>query len=163
MNERPISASAPSETGAEYLTFQLGDEEYGLDILNVQEIRGYGAVTHIANSPDYVKGVINMRGVIVPIIDMRIRFNLGEATYNEFTIVIILNIGARVIGMVVDAVSDVTLLHHHQIHPAPEFGAGIDTKYIVGLATVDEQMIIIVDIDQLMNMDELYLVEQAAA
>ena len=156
-------AGAGAEEAREYLTFRLGQEEYGLNILNVQEIRGYDAVTKIANSPAFIKGVINMRGIIVPIIDMRIRFNLGEATYNEFTVVIILNIGARVIGMVVDAVSDVTSLANDQVRPAPEFGTVLDTAYIDGLATVDERMIIIIDIEKLMTAEDMGLMERAAA
>lgn len=148
------------EDSREYLTFTLGDEEYGIDILNVQEIRGYDAVTKIANSPDFIKGVINMRGVIVPIIDMRLKFHLGDAEYNQFTVVIILNISGRVIGMVVDGVSDVVALRGEQIRPAPEFGAVLDTAYIDGLATLEERMVIVVDIEKLMTSGEMGLVEQ---
>ncbi len=154
---------AATDDARELLTFRLGQEEYGLNILNVQEIRGYDAVTKIANSPAFLKGVINMRGVIVPIIDMRIRFNLGEATYNEFTVVIILNIGSRVIGMVVDAVSDVTSLKAEQVRPAPDFGTVLDTAYIDGLANVDERMIIVIDIEKLMTAEDMGLIDQAAA
>ena len=164
MEQQESRAGSPGAAEArEYLTFRLGQEEYGLNILNVQEIRGYDSVTKIANSPAFIKGVINMRGIIVPIIDMRIRFNLGEATYNEFTVVIILNIGKRVIGMVVDAVSDVTSLANDQVRPAPEFGTVLDTAYIDGLATVDERMIIIIDIEKLMTAEDMGLVDQAAA
>src|SRR5438105_6918460 len=101
--------------GREFLAFTLGKEEYGIDILKVQELRGYEAVTRIANSPDFIKGVVNLRGIIVPIIDMRIKFNLGEPTYNQFTVVIILNIAGRIVGMVVDSVSDVIALSSEQI------------------------------------------------
>ena len=163
MNQDTIQNIAMADDARELLTFRLGQEEYGLNILNVQEIRGYDAVTKIANSPAFLKGVINMRGVIVPIIDMRIRFNLGEATYNEFTVVIILNIGDRVIGMVVDAVSDVTSLKAEQVRPAPDFGTVLDTAYIDGLATVDERMIIVIDIEKLMTAEDMGLVDQAAA
>ena len=163
MSEEINTKNGSAEEAREYLTFRLGQEEYGLNILNVQEIRGYDSVTKIANSPAFIKGVINMRGIIVPIIDMRIRFNLGEATYNEFTVVIILNIGKRVIGMVVDAVSDVTSLANDQVRPAPEFGTVLDTAYIDGLATVDERMIIIIDIEKLMTAEDMGLVDQAAA
>lgn len=148
------------EDSREYLTFTLGDEEYGIDILNVQEIRGYDAVTKIANSPDFIKGVINMRGVIVPIIDMRLKFHLGDAEYNQFTVVIILNISGRVIGMVVDGVSDVVALRGEQIRPAPEFGAVLDTAYIDGLATLEERMVIVVDIEKLMTSGEMGLVDE---
>jgi len=163
MSEDKSLTAAVKEDAREYLTFRLGKEEYGLNILNVQEIRGYDAVTKIANSPPFIKGVINMRGIIVPIIDMRIRFNLGEATYDEFTVVIILNIGKRVIGMVVDAVSDVTSLQNDQVRPAPEFGTVLDTAYIDGLATVDERMIIVIDIEKLMTAEDMGLVDQVAA
>ncbi|MCG5500319.1 chemotaxis protein CheW [Ectothiorhodospira lacustris] len=149
-----------SDESREYLTFTLGDEEYGIDILNVQEIRGYDAVTKIANSPDFIKGVINMRGVIVPIIDMRLKFHLGVAEYNQFTVVIILNISGRVVGMVVDGVSDVIALRAEQIRPAPEFGAILDTAYIDGLATLDDRMVIVVDIEKLMSSGEMGLVDQ---
>ena len=157
------SAAVASGDEKEFLTFTLGEEEYGIDILNVQEIRGYDAVTRIANAPEYIKGVINMRGVIVPIIDMRIRFHLGNVEYNQFTVVIILNIGARVIGMVVDGVSDVTSLQNDQVRPSPDFGAVLDTAYINGLATVDERMIIVIDIEKLMTSEDMGLVDQAAA
>ncbi|HEX5364040.1 MAG TPA: chemotaxis protein CheW, partial [Gallionella sp.] len=121
----------------ELLTFTLGSEEYGIDILKVQEIRGYDAVTTIANSPEFIKGVINLRGIIVPIVDMRIKFNLGNVTYNELTVVIILNIANRVVGMVVDGVSDVIALTADQLKAAPEFSGTMDTQYITGLGTID--------------------------
>lgn len=149
--------------GREFLTFTLGAEEYGIDILKVQEIRGYDAVTRIVNAPAFIKGVINLRGVIVPIVDMRIKFDLGEPRYDEFTVVIILNVLGRVIGMVVDGVSDVIGLRSEQIRPAPDFGAAVDTRYLLGLASVDERMVIMVDIEMLMSSEEMALVERAAA
>ena len=145
--------------GRELLTFTLGTEEYGIDILKVQEIRGYDAVTTIANSPDFIKGVINLRGIIVPIVDMRIKFKLGSVTYDETTVVIILNIANRVVGMVVDGVSDVTTLKPEEIRPPPEFGAGLDVQYLQGLGTVDDRMIILVDIDKLMSSRDMELIE----
>ena len=147
----------------EYLTFVLGREEYGIDILKVQEIRGYEKPTTIANAPTFLKGVINLRGVIVPIIDMRIKFNLGEPTYDQFTVVIILNIADRVVGMVVDGVSDVIQLSADNLRPAPDFSCSLDTRYIVGLGTVEERMIIVVDIEKLMTSHDMALVEEAAA
>ena len=156
-----------TETGivssGEFLTFTLGHEEYGIDILKVQEIRGYETPTRIANSPAFIKGVINLRGVIVPIVDLRIKFNLGEPTYDQFTVVIILNIGRRVVGVVVDGVSDVIQLSASNLRPAPEFGATLDTRYILGLGTIEERMIIVVDIEQLMSSQEMALVEAVAA
>ncbi|MDH4216801.1 MAG: chemotaxis protein CheW [Gallionella sp.] len=148
-------------TGAsrELLTFTLGNEEYGIDILKVQEIRGYEAVTTIANAPEFIKGVINLRGIIVPVVDMRIKFKLDKVTYDETTVVIILNVSNRVVGMVVDGVSDVTTLKADEIKAAPEFGSSLDTKFLQGLGTADERMIILVDIEKLMSSRDMELVE----
>ena len=146
----------------EFLTFTLGPEEYAIDILKVQEIRGYEQPTTIANAPPFIKGVINLRGIIVPIVDMRIKFGVGKAEYTPFTVVIILSIGGRVVGMVVDGVSDVTSLRSDQIRPAPEFAATVDTRYIRGLGTLDERMLIVVDIEKLMLSSEMSLVEEVA-
>ena len=145
--------------GNEFLAFTLGKEEYGIDILKVQEIRGYEAVTRIANAPEFIKGVVNLRGIIVPIVDMRIKFQLGEPTYDQFTVVIILSIGGRVMGMVVDSVSDVITLSAEQVKPAPEMGSAFDTDYLIGLGTLDERMLILIDIDKLMSSDEMGLME----
>jgi purine-binding chemotaxis protein CheW len=147
----------------EYLTFTLGPEEYAIDILKVQEIRGYEQPTTIANAPTFIKGVINLRGTIVPIVDMRIKFGVGQVEYTPFTVVIILNIGHRVVGMVVDSVSDVLSLTPDQIHPAPDFAATVDTKYILGLGTVEERMLIVVDIGRLMLAADMALMDEAVA
>ncbi len=144
----------------EYLTFRLGGEEYGIDILKVQEIRGYDAVTRIANAPEFIKGVINLRGVIVPIVDLRLKFKLGAADYNEFTVVIILNVAKRVVGVVVDSVSDVLELAPEQIRPAPEFNSLLDAGYITGLGSVGERMMILVDIERLMAAEDMALIER---
>lgn len=149
--------------GSEFLAFTLGNEEYGLDILRVQEIRGYEPVTRIANAPAFIKGVVNLRGTIIPVVDMRIKFNLGEPTYDQFTVVIILNIAGRVVGMVVDSVSDVMTLSAEQIKPAPEIGTVFDTEYLVGLGTIGDRMLILVDIDKLMSSAEMGLIEKLAA
>ena len=159
----PVTAAAV-QADNEYLTFTLGKEEYGIDILKVQEIRGYEAVTRIANAPAFIKGVVNLRGIIVPILDMRIKFNLGEARYDQFTVAIILNVAGRVVGMVVDSVSDVIQLTAEQIRPAPDFSSStFDTKYITGLGTIDSRMLILVDIERLMSGVDMGLMEQAAA
>lgn len=147
----------------EYLTFTLGPEEYAIDILKVQEIRGYEQPTTIANAPPFIKGVINLRGTIVPIVDMRIKFGVGKAEYTPFTVVIILSIGGRVVGIVVDGVSDVTSLRSDQVRPAPEFATTVDTRYIKGLGTLDERMLIVVDIEKLMLSTEMALVDEATA
>jgi purine-binding chemotaxis protein CheW len=157
--------NAASEGGytEEYLTYTLGPEEYAIDILKVQEIRGYEAPTTIANAPPFLKGVINLRGTIVPIVDLRIKFGVGSAEYTPFTVVIILNLGSRVVGMVVDSVSDVTMLRQDSIRPAPEFSASVDTRYIKGLCTLDERMLIVVDIERLMLSSEMALVDESLA
>jgi purine-binding chemotaxis protein CheW len=155
---------ASQETaGQEFLVFTLGDEEYGIDILKVQEIRGYDNVTRIANAPDFIKGVVNLRGIIVPIVDMRIKFNLGRVEYDHQTVVIILNVANRVVGMVVDGVSDVLTLKPEQIKPAPEFGSTLTTEYLTGLGTVEGRMLILMDIEKLMTSDEMALIERVAA
>ncbi len=142
----------------EYLTFILDEEIYGLDILKVQEIRGYDTVTKIANTPEFIKGVINLRGNIIPIVDLRLKFNIGNVTYDELTVVIILNVGDRIVGIVVDGVADVVQLTPDQIRQVPEIAAEIDTQYITGLATIEENMLILVNIEKLMNSQEMALV-----
>jgi len=142
----------------EVLSFRLAKEEYAISILKVQEIRGYETPTRLASAPAYLKGIINLRGSIVPIVDMRIKFGLGEPVYDSFTVVIILNIAQHVIGMVVDSVSDVVTLTSDQIRPAPDMGASVETNCLLGLGTVGERMLILLDIDKLMQSDELGLV-----
>jgi len=147
----------------EVLSFRLGGEEYAISILKVQEIRGYDAVTRIASAPEYLKGVINLRGIIVPIVDMRIKFKVGEAKYDAFTVVIVLNINGHTIGMVVDSVSDVVTLTPEQIKPAPDMGASVSTEFLRGLGTVGERMLILLDIDRLLGSEEMGLLAAARA
>lgn len=135
----------------EFLAFKLGDEEYGMDILCVQEIRSYEPPTRMANAPAFIKGVINLRGVIVPIIDMRIKFKLEQVNYDTFTVVIVLNIGSQVVGMVVDGVSDVITLTPEQLHPAPEFSSAIGSDHVLAIGSVQERMLILLDIEKLMS------------
>ena len=155
-----------AETGAqaaganEFLTFTLGAEEYGVDILKVQEIRGYGTVTRIPEAPDFVKGVINLRGTIVPVVDMRLKFKLGKADYNTFTVMIILNVADRVVGMVVDSVSDVVALTPSQIRPAPELGSAVGAQFLTGIGALDSRMLILLDIERLMTSAEMALISQ---
>jgi purine-binding chemotaxis protein CheW len=144
----------------EFLTFTLGAEEYGVDILKVQEIRGYGTVTRIPEAPDFVKGVINLRGTIVPVVDMRIKFRLGKADYDTFTVMIILNVANRVVGMVVDSVSDVVALTPGQIRPAPELGSSVGAQFLTGIGALDQRMLILVDIERLMTSAEMALITQ---
>ena len=155
------SGSVINQMVNEFLTFRLGSEEYGIEILKVQEIRGYDAITQIANAPEFIKGVVNLRGIIVPIVDMRIKFRLSNATYDQFTVVIILNVAGRVMGIVVDGVSDVLSLEAEQMRPTPGLGSVIDTEYIMGLGTVGERMLILIDIEKLMSSSDMGLVEQS--
>ena len=159
--DRVREASAAAVRPREYLTFKLGEEEYGIDILKVQEIRGYEQPTRIANAPPFIKGVVNLRGVIVPIVDLRLKFNLGSAQYNDFTVVIILNLGSRVVGVVVDSVSDVMELPADQIRSAPEIDSVVDSTYITGLGTLNGRLLILIEIERLMGAAEMALVEQA--
>jgi purine-binding chemotaxis protein CheW len=152
-----MRAASAATLGREFLTFRLGAEEYGIDILRVQEIRGYEQPTRIANAPSFIKGVINLRGVIVPIVDLRLKFGLEKAEYNTFTVVIILNIASRVVGIVVDQVSDVIELSSEQIKPAPEFSDNIEAGYIQGLGQVGERMLILTDIERLMSSSDMAL------
>jgi purine-binding chemotaxis protein CheW len=140
------------------LSFRLAKEEYAISILKVQEIRGYEEPTMLPSAPACIKGIMNLRGSIVPIVDMRILFKLGEPVYDQFTVVIVLNIKNHVIGMVVDSVSDVVTLLDEQVRPAPEMGTTADGDYITGLGTVGERMLILLDIDQLMSSEQLGLI-----
>ncbi len=157
-----MSTAADPNALREFLSFTLGQESYAIDILKVQEIRGYETPTRIANTPDFIKGVINLRGHIVPIVDLRLKLGVGEARYEGTTVVIVLNILKRVVGMVVDGVSDVVALAPETIKPAPEFGASLDTRYILGLATLGEQLLILVDIERLMGSQDMALLAEAA-
>lgn len=161
MTHANVAASEDEQIASEYLTFTLGSEEYAIDILKVQEIRGYEQPTLIANSPPFIKGVINLRGIIVPIVDLRIKFKLGKIEYTPFTVVIILNVAGRVIGVVVDSVSDVISLTRAQIRQAPDFSGSFDTKYILGLASMDSRMMIVTDIERLMTSADMELIESA--
>jgi len=142
-------------TGGEFLSFTLGNEHYGVDILKVQEIRGYDSVTRVPDAPDYIKGVINLRGTIVPVIDLRLKLRLDEARYDAFTVMIVLNVDDRVVGIVVDSVSDVIPLNADQIRPTPEFGAAVDTRFISGIGTQDDRMLILLDIETLLDTADL--------
>ncbi len=153
------SSDSPRHAGGEFLTFRLGGEEYGIDILKVQEIRSYEQPTRIANAASFFKGVVNLRGVIVPIVDLRSKFGCDVVEYNSFTVVIVLNIRGRVVGAVVDSVSDVLELPKAEIRPAPEIDSTVDTNYITGIANIAERMLILVDIEALMAGADMGLVE----
>ena len=139
-------------TGArEYLTFRLDREEYGIDILKVQEIRGYEPPTRIANAPNFIKGVVNLRGTIVPIVDMRLKFNCSKVEYDSFTVVIILNLRSRIVGIVVDSVSDVMELAPDSLKAAPDVDSVIGNDSVLGLGSLGERMLILLDIEKLMS------------
>lgn len=154
-----VTKLAGETAGQEFLVFTLGDEEYGIDILKVQEIRGYDQVTRIANTPAFIKGVTNLRGVIVPIIDLRIKFAQPGVEYNDNTVVIVLNLVQRVVGIVVDGVSDVLSLTADQIRPSPEFAVTMSTEYLTGLGALGDRMLILVDIEKLLSSEEMALMD----
>jgi purine-binding chemotaxis protein CheW len=148
-----------AELAREYLTFRLGDEEYGIDILKVQEIRGYENPTRIANAPHFLKGVVNLRGTIVPIVDLRLRFGCASNEYNSFTVSIVLHIGQRTIGVVVDSVSDVMEIPADCVRTAPEMASAIEAAYIRGLAQVGERMVILLDIESMLVSPDMGLID----
>ena len=166
------AATSRTAQGSEFLTFRLGAEEYGIDILRVQEIRSYEQPTRIANVPPFVKGVVNLRGVIVPIIDLRLKLSCETADYNSFTVVVVLNVRGRVVGAVVDSVSDVLELSHDQIKPPPELHSSVDAGFITGIGTVKngqgvtgeggerDRMLILMDIEGLMSSADMGLVDR---
>lgn len=158
----PSAAPGKAEKSAvsgEFLTFRLGAEEYGIDILRVQEIRSYEQPTRIANAPAFLKGVVNLRGVIVPIVDLRLKLGCESAEYNHFTVVIVLNLRGRIVGAVVDSVSDVLELGGDAIRPAPPTSGAIDTSYITGIGSVAERMLILIDIEALMSSADMGLMD----
>jgi purine-binding chemotaxis protein CheW len=153
--------SAGNQGSAEFLTFRLGTEEYGIDILRVQEIRSYEEPTRIANSPHFIKGVVNLRGVIVPVVDLRVKLGCQSVAYDGFTVVIVLNVKGRVVGAVVDSVSDVLELPRDQIKPSPDMNSSVDTAFITGIASVGERMLILMDIEALMGSPDMGLVDSS--
>jgi purine-binding chemotaxis protein CheW len=157
--DNPRAMASQKAATAEFLTFRLGAEEYGIDILRVQEIRSYEEPTRIANAPSFIKGVVNLRGVIVPVVDLRIKLNCDKVEYNGFTVVIVLNVHGRVVGAVVDSVSDVMELGSDLIKPAPEMNSSFDTAYITGIASVGERMLILMDIQALMSSADMGLMD----
>ncbi|MFN4362083.1 MAG: chemotaxis protein CheW [Hylemonella sp.] len=159
-SETRAATAAAGETG-QYLTLRLGKEEYAIDILRVQEIRSYEEPTRMVNAPSFIKGVVNLRGVIVPIIDLRMKLQLDKVEYNDFTVVIILNVRGTVIGAVVDSVSDVVTLDAGMIKPAPQFETTMDTRFITGLANVGERMLIVMNMEALMSNAEMGMLDAA--
>ena len=141
--------------GNQYLTFTLGQEEYGVEILKVQEIKGYSAITPIPNTPPYIKGVMNLRGTIIPVVDLRAKFGLAATEYNQFTVIIVMRVGAKVMGVIVDAVSDVLNIPTTDIQAAPDFGAQVETRFIGGMAKAGEKLVVLLEIEKVIGDDEL--------
>ena len=137
--------------GSQYLTFRLAEEEYGVEILKVQEIKGYTAINAIPNAPPYLKGVMDLRGTIVPVVDLRAKFSMAETSFNQFTVIIVVKVGARVMGLVVDAVSDVLNIPKPDIQATPDFGAEVDARYINGMAKAGDKLVVLLDIDRVMS------------
>ena len=166
--QRSVADITASQAGhqalalSEFLAFKLGDEEYGMDILRVQEIRSFERPTRMANAPKHILGVVNLRGVIVPIVDMRIKFTLDSVSYDSFTVVIILNIGTRVVGMVVDGVSDVITLTPEQLRPVPDLSSAIASDHLLAIGSLENRMLILIDIEKLMSCADLGLVSSVA-
>ncbi|MBI4562945.1 MAG: purine-binding chemotaxis protein CheW [Candidatus Rokubacteria bacterium] len=141
--------------GSQFLTFTLGQEEYGVEILKVQEIKGYSAVTPIPNTPSYIRGVMNLRGTVIPVVDLRGKLAMAEAEYNQFTVIIVVKVGTRVMGVVVDAVSDVLNIPKTDILATPDFGAEVDIRFISGMAKAGERLVVLLDIEKVLGGDEL--------
>ncbi len=163
-NSTPGADAVAAGNAGQYLSFTLGGEDYGLDILKVQEIRGWETVRPLPDTPDYIKGVLDMRGCIVPIVDLRLRFDVGEAEYTPTTVIIVATTEhegrKQVMGMVVDGVSDVLEASDDKIRPAPNLGGNISTRFIRGVVSRDSRMVILLDVDKLLNPQELSLLEQ---
>lgn len=150
-----------STDGCQYLTFTLGEEHYGIDILRIQEIKGYTAITHIPNTPEFIKGVLNLRGTIVPIVDLRTKFGMERVDYTRFTVIVVVVVRGRVIGIVVDAVSDVLNIAKKELQPPPEFGARVDVSFLNGIGKCGEKLVALLDIDRLLSEAEVETVAQA--
>lgn len=158
----PDKRVVDGNVGDEYLIFTLGKEEYGIEILKVQEIRGYDRVTRIPNAADFITGITNLRGVIVPIVDLRVKFKLGSGDISQDNVIIVLNLNDRIVGIVVDGVSDVISLTTDQIRPAPDFSATLSTQYLLGLGLLNNRMLILVDIEKLLSSEDMALIERLA-
>ncbi|MBN2299171.1 MAG: purine-binding chemotaxis protein CheW [Deltaproteobacteria bacterium] len=153
------SAESAKLLTSQYVTFLLGDETYGISILKLNEIIAYQDCTTIPNVPNFIKGVLNLRGIVVPVIDLRERFSMETKTYDQFTVIMILDVSGRIMGLIVDAVSDVITLNKENIKPRPSFSAGISTHFIQGMGVKDNKFIILLDVDRLLSDEELNLVD----
>lgn len=156
-----VNEAISKGASGQFVTFSVGDEEYGVEILRVQEIIGYQGFTKIPNVPSFVKGVINLRGSVVPVIDLRLKFNMAEKDYDKFTVILILEVKDRVIGIIVDAVSDVVSLLESEIQPTPDFSSGIRADFISAMGRKDDKLIIILDVDKVLSEGDLEMLAAA--
>jgi len=159
--ELSVQAVTDNTDQQQYLTFELADEQYGVDILQVQEIKGYTATTHIPTMPDYLKGVLNLRGAIVPIIDLRLKFGMGPTEPTPFTVIVVVTVRERVMGMVVDAVSDVVELPAKEIQPPPELGSHVDISFVSGIGSANDRLVTLLNLDRVLSGDDVAQVMEA--
>jgi purine-binding chemotaxis protein CheW len=160
--QREVRTTYSSED-QQYLTFNLADEYYGVDILKVQEIKGYTTVTRIPNTPNYLKGVLNLRGTIVPIVDLRMKFGMGTTDPTPFTVMVVVNVRNRIMGFMVDAVSDVLDLNAKNIQPPPELGSAVDITFVAGIGNSNDRLVTLLDIDRVLTEEEVTVVTDVAA
>ncbi|MCP4433324.1 MAG: chemotaxis protein CheW [Gammaproteobacteria bacterium] len=160
MSEEIVNEGQPELKADQYLTYSIGKEEYGVKILSVREIRGWESVARVPNTPAYIKGVLNLRGTAVPVVDMRVRMDITDPVYDSTTVLIVLRAeidGAeRIAGIVVDSVSDVMNAGNQDVRRTPEFGESVDTEFITGLADVDGKMVMLFDVDNFMRHSDIY-------
>ena len=154
MEQATLQLASQAADTHQFLTFALGQEEYGVEILKIQEIKGYSAITPLPNAPAYVKGVLNLRGTIVPIVDLRQKFALPEVAYTQFTVIVVVQVQGKVMGFIVDAVSDVLTVQGADIQPTPDLHGQVDTSFLNGLARSGEKLIILLDIDKVLTASE---------
>jgi len=150
-----IPAHSKKEENRQFLTFWLNEQEYGLDLLRVREIRGFTSITAIPNMPTHIKGVMNLRGTVLPVVDLRLKFGMPEKEYNKFTVIVIAKSGEKTVGLVVDSVSDVVNIPAQQIDPPPDFGIAVDRNIVLGLLKASDRLSILLDLDKLLSESEI--------
>lgn len=152
-------AKPPVAASSQFLTFLLDEQEYGLELFKIQEIRGYAPVTPIPNVPAHVRGVMNLRGTVLPVVDLRMKFRLPPIEYNKFTVIVIAAVGEKTVGLLVDAVSDVLQVNHDAMRAAPDFGAAVDTRFINGVFQTREHLAVALNLEKLLTETELSVPE----
>lgn len=146
-----VSQAEFTSDGRQFLTFSLGAEEYGVDILKVQEIKGYAPATPIPNTPSFIKGVMNLRGTIIPVVDLRRKLSMDDAEYNQFTVIIVVKVAAKVVGLVVDSVSDVLNIPNADVQDSPDLGGHVDVRFVSGMAKVNDKLVMLLDIEKVLD------------